>query len=351
MAKFIVGVSAALFGVDSKPCFDERILAEVRDHDEIEMVVMPEGKTYLDAGDASRFDAVYLMLERADAAVIDTPDRKLKLIARHGVGFDTIDVPGMTGLGVMVTNTPDAVRRPVATMALTLMLAISHRLIEKHHLTRAGRWAENADFMGTGLIGRKLGVLGAGSIGSEILRLVAPFDMQLMACDPHVDTAHLAALNTKKVEARELFSEADFVIIATLLSAETLHFVDAQKLGWMKPDAALINVARGPVIHEPDLIAALQQSRIKAAALDVFETEPVEPDNPLLTMENVITTSHSLCWTDECFDNIARDGLGSILSFVAGQTPHYVVNKDVLDLSGAASFLTPALYEERDSEH
>ena len=330
MAKFTVGISAALFGADNKPCFDERMLAEVREHDEIEMVVLPQEKTYLDAGDAARFDAVYLMLERADAHTIDTPDRKLKLIARHGVGFDTIDIPGMTGLGVMVTNTPVAVRRPVATMALTLMLAASHRLLEKHNLTRAGRWAENADFMGTGLTGRVLGVLGAGSIGSEILRLVAPFDMQLIACDPHVDKAHLAALNTKKVDAKELFSEADFVIIATALGEATWHFVDAQKLGWMKPDAMLINVARGPVINEPDLIVALQQKQIKAAALDVFETEPVDADNPLLKMDNVITTSHSLCWTDECFDNIARDGLGSILSFVAGQTPHYVVNKDVL---------------------
>ncbi len=331
MVKFTVGISAALFGVDGKPCFDEQILAEVRDHNEIEMVIMPEDKTHLDAGDAARFDAVYLMLERADSAAIDTPERKLKLIARHGVGFDTIDIPGMTRLGVMVTNTPVAVRRPVATMALTLMLSVSHRLIEKHHLTRAGRWAENADFMGTGLTGRKLGVLGAGSIGSEILRLVAPFDMQLMACDPNVDTAHLAALNTKKVEAREMFSEADFLIIAAALSEETRHFVDARKLGWMKPDATLINIARGPVINELDLIAALQHNKIKAAALDVFETEPVEVDNPLLKMENVITTSHSLCWTDECFDNIARDGLGSILSFVAGQNPYYIVNEDVLN--------------------
>ena len=104
----------------------------MRDHDEIEMVVMPQEKTHLDADDAARFDAVYLMLERANAHTIDTPDRKLKLIARHGVGFDTIDIPGMTGLGVMVTNTPVAVRRPVATMALTLMLAASRRLLEKH---------------------------------------------------------------------------------------------------------------------------------------------------------------------------------------------------------------------------
>ena len=97
----------------------------------------------------------------------------------------------------------------------------------------------------------------------------------------------------------------------------------------MKPDASVINDARGPVIKESDLIAALRAGRLRAAALDVFETEPVERDNPLLAMDNVITTAHSLCWTDECFDNIARDGLGSILSFVAGERPRYVVNTDV----------------------
>ena len=119
MTKFTVGVSAALFGVDGKPCFDERILAEVLDHDEIEMVIMPEGKTYLDADDAARFDAVYLMLERADATTIESSDRKLRLIARHGVGFDTIDIPGMTGLGVMVTNTPSALSTTRSSLSIS----------------------------------------------------------------------------------------------------------------------------------------------------------------------------------------------------------------------------------------
>ena len=330
MSKFKVGVSADLFGKDGMPCFDPSILSAVSTHADIEMTIMEQGKTHLTAKDAETFDAVYLMLERAEGKRIDCPDRRLKLIARHGVGFDTIDLSEMTRLGIIVTNTPVAVRRPVATMAITMLLSLSHRLIEKHNLTRAGRWAENADFMGTGLSGKVLGVLGAGSIGAEILKLVAPFDMKLIACDPNVDEASLAALNTKKVDAEELFSSSDFVIIATALSKETYHYVDAQKLALMKTDASLINVARGPVIHEPDLIDALQRGRLKAAALDVFETEPVEPDNPLLRMDNVITTSHSLCWTDECFDNIARDGLGSVLSFVEGNIPRYVVNKEVL---------------------
>ena len=154
-------------------------MAQLSDHPDIEMVIMEADKTHILAEDAERFDAVYLMLERVTADAIDTPACKLKLIARHGVGFDTVDIPGVSKLGIIVTNTPAAVRRPVASMAMTMLLSLSHRLIEKHNLTRVGRWADSPDFMGMGLTAKVLGVLGAGSIGSEILRLAAPFDMQL----------------------------------------------------------------------------------------------------------------------------------------------------------------------------
>ena len=191
-----IGISAALFGKEGTPCFDKALLAQLSDHPDIEMVIMEADKIHILAEDAERFDAVYLMLERVTGDAIDTP-RKLKLIARHGVGFDTVDIPGVSRLGIIVTNTPAAVRRPVASMAMTMLLSLSHRLIEKHNLTRAGRWADSPDFMGMGLTAKVLGVLGAGSIGSEILRLAAPFDMQLMACDPHVGEGQLAALNTE----------------------------------------------------------------------------------------------------------------------------------------------------------
>ena len=334
MSRFQVGLSAGLFGADGSPCFDPDILEQLYRHEGIDTTIMEADKTRITAEDAARFDAIYLMLEKVDASILAPQDGayegRLRLTARHGVGFDSVDVAGLTKLGIMVTNTPDAVRRPVATMAITMMLAVNHRLIEKHNLTRAGRWAENADFMGTGLTGKVLGVLGAGSIGMEILRMAAPFDFHLAACDPLRTTEELAALGAEKMEIDALFAKSDIVIVATALNDQTYHLVDGQKLALMKRDAALINVARGPVINEPDLIAALQNGQIRAAGLDVFEQEPVQTDNPLLFMDNVITTSHSLCWTDECFDNIARDGLGSILSFAAHQPPRYIVNRDVL---------------------
>jgi phosphoglycerate dehydrogenase-like enzyme len=335
MSRFHVGLSAALFGADGTPCFDPNILNRLFEREDIQTSIMPADKTEITAEDAADFDAVYLMLERISAGKISAHAadnaRRLRLVARHGVGFDSVDVAGLCDMGIMVTNTPDAVRRPVATMALTMMLAVQHRLIEKHNLTRAGRWAENADFMGTGLTGKVLGVLGAGSIGSEILRMAAPFDLQLKACDPHKTEEEIRLLNAEKLGLDALCKQADILIIATALTAETTHIIDAAKLSLMKKSAILINVARGPVIHEPDLIAALQAGAIRAAGLDVFEQEPVDVNNPLLKMDNVITTSHSLCWTDECFDNIARDGIGSILSFADRHLPTYIVERAVLE--------------------
>lgn len=330
MNQFQIAISADLITKEGNPCFDEALLKELTDRPDFSVTILPEGKTDITKQDACTYDAIYLMLEKLSAESVTTPDLRLKLAARHGVGFDTVDVPVMTSHGIMVTNTPNAVRRPVATMAVTLLLALSHKLIKKHQNTRAGLWAQNADHMGVGLTGKTLGVLGAGSIGSEILRIMSPFDMKLIACDPHVSDDYLKSLGATKVESDVFFAKADFVIVATSLSTETHHLVNADRLKLMQPHASLINVARGSVIKESDLIDALQSGHISAAALDVFEQEPVLLDNPLLSMDNVITTSHSLCWTDECFDNIARDGLGSIISFADKKTPKFVVDMEVV---------------------
>ena len=125
--------------------------------------------------------------------------------------------------------------------------------------------------------------------------------------------------------------ESDFVVTIPLLNDETRHLIGAPQFALMKPTAYFINVSRGPVVDEPALIAALQAGRIAGAALDVFEQEPVDPANPLLAMDNVIVTPHSLCWTDECFHNMASTGLASIVDALRGRVPEFVVNRDVLE--------------------
>jgi phosphoglycerate dehydrogenase-like enzyme len=201
----------------------------------------------------------------------------------------------------------------------------------KDRLTRSGRWDERMDNMGMGLTGRTLGVVGAGRIGKELLRMARVFDLKLLAADPYVNAVELGYVGARKVDLDTLLRESDFVVSIPLLNEETRHLIGAAQFALMKPTAYFINVSRGPVVDEPALIAALQAGRIAGAALDVFEQEPVDPANPLLKMDNVIVTPHSLCWTDECFHNMASTGLASIVDALSRRVPEFVVNRDVLE--------------------
>jgi len=218
-----------------------------------------------------------------------------------------------------------AVRRPVAVASLTLIFALAGRLFAKDRLTRAGRWHERTGHMGLGLTTRTLGVIGAGSIGRELLTLAKPFGWRMLAADPYADPAAIRALGAEPVPLDEMLPQADFVVATCLLNAETRHLMNARRFSLMKREAFFINMARGPVADEAALIEALREGTIAGAGLDVFEQEPVATDNPLLTMEQVILTPHALCWTDECFDAIAREGLGCIVDFAQGRTPRSVV--------------------------
>ncbi len=330
MTIFKIGLSPALLDGSGEPTFDRQYLDPLYNNDEMEVVFLPKDCAEIPDEAANLYDVLYLGAEPVRRSTAEVPDKRLKLVARHGVGFDSIDIDAMTENGVLVTNTPNAVRRPVATMAVTLILSLAQKLMIKHQITRDNRWHERTNHMGQGLTGKTLGIIGAGSIGCEILRMIAPFEMNCLAADPYASAETVAAAGGKLVPLDEMLARSDFVVVAALLTPETQHIVNAETLALMKKSAYLINVARGPLVKETDLIAALHADSIAGAALDVFEQEPVAPDNPLLQMENVIVTPHSLCWTDECFNMIARDGLTSIVDFHARRPPAFIVNPDVL---------------------
>jgi len=325
-----VGITRDILDSRGEPAFGRRALA-LLDAPGIEWEYLPTVVPAVDADHAARYDALYVNTARVPAGAVGRADCRLKVVARHGVGYDSVDVPAMTAAGVVVTNTPSAMPRPVATIALTFVLALAGRLMTKDRLTRTGRWHERMDNMGLGLTGRTLGVVGAGRIGKELLRMAATLDLKLVATDPNVDAVTLGYLRTEKVDLPTLLGAADFVVVCCLLDAGTHHLIGAPQFAQMRPDAYFVNVARGPVVDEPALVAALQQRRIAGAALDVFEQEPVDPANPLLTMDNVIVTPHSLCWTDECFHNMASTGLKSIVDALSGRVPEFVVNREVLE--------------------
>jgi D-3-phosphoglycerate dehydrogenase len=172
---------------------------------------------------------------------------------------------------------------------------------------------------------RTLGVVGAGGIGRELLALARPFGWKMLVADPYVDAAAVAALGAERVTLEQLLQNSDFVVATVLLNEHTHHLMNAQRFAQMKRSAYFINLSRGPIADEAALIDALRNRTIAGAGIDVFEQEPVAPDNPLLGMDNVLVTPHALCWTDECFDAIAREGLSSIVDFANGRTPKSVI--------------------------
>ncbi len=323
---FKVGLTRELLDAQGEPSFGRRALEVLQENPAIDWEFMPETLAEITSEVAARYDGIYVNAPRVTRQSVARADCRVKIFARHGVGYDSVDVPAMTERGILVTNTPIAVRRPVAVAALTMLFALTGRLFAKDRLTRAGRWAERTSHMGVGLVGRTLGLVGAGGIGQELLRVAQPFGMRLRVADPYVDDAALAPLGAKRVELDRLVGEADFVVVTCLLNEETHHLIGAAQFARMKPTAFFINMARGPVVDEPALIETLKARRIAGAGIDVFEQEPVDPANPLLGLDNVIVTPHALCWTDECFHDIAATGLKSIVDVSLGRRPAHLVD-------------------------
>jgi phosphoglycerate dehydrogenase-like enzyme len=261
---------------------------------------------------------------------------RLAVVARFGVGYDTVDVEACTKAGIALVITPDGVRRPVAVSIITLMLALTGKLMTKDRLTReaAAGFAMRSDHMGVGLIGRTLGSVGIGNIGAEMFRMAKPFDMKFIAHDPFADKAVAAELGIELVALDDVFRRADIVSVSCPLSEQTRHLVNAERLAMMKPTAYLINTARGPIVDQTALTKVLQERRIAGAGLDVLEKEPPDADDPILTLDNVILSPHALCWTDQCFAGIGAADVKAVLEVRRGHTPRGVVNREVLDTAG-----------------
>lgn len=276
------------------------------------------------------FDALIVLKPRVTAATLAGADR-LSAIARFGVGYDSVDTAACTTHGVLLTITPDGVRRPVAVSVLTLLLALTSNLIQKDRLTREGRWYDRLDYMGVGLTGRVFGLIGLGNIGREVLRLAAPFAMRYLVHDPYITTEQAREIDAELVDLDTLLRESDFVSVNCPLTPETHHLLNAERLALLKPTAMLINTARGPIIDEAALTEVLRERRIAGAGLDVFEQEPIDPHNPLLTLDNAIVTPHALCWTDEMAAGNGHSALSSVLDVAAGRVPRHVVNRAVLE--------------------
>jgi len=327
--KFRVGITRDNLRSDGTPIFDQAALKHL-DDPRIEWEFLPRFEAELSAETAARYDAVAVMLGQVTRRTVSGADRRLKLIARFGVGYDMVDVPALTDNGVLLTITPDGVRRPVASSALTFILMLAHRVPLKERLVRERRWAERVNHVGTGLSGRVLGSIGVGNIGSELFRLAMPFAMKHLAFDPYVTRESVAPLGVTLVDLQTLLRESDFVCVNCPLNGETRRMIGASQFPLMKPTAFFVNTARGPIVDEGALYEALAKKTIAGAAIDVFEQEPTADDNPLLELDNLIVTPHHICLTDECINGVAASVFGACRDLAHGRVPRNVVNQQVL---------------------
>ena len=322
---FRVGTTRDLLTASGDPAFNAAAFDELNGNPEIEWEWIPEELTEITPDIAARYDGLHVNLPRVTAASVGRDDCRVKIIARNGVGFDTVDVAACNAKGITVTNTPHAIRRPVAVAALTMIFALSGKLFIKDRLVREDRWNERVEHMGIGLTSRTLGIVGAGGIGQELMPLARPFFNRVLAADPFVASDVIAGLGAEHVPFEALLEQSDFVVVSCPLDDSTHHLMNSAAFARMKPSACFINVARGPIHDEVALIEALREGRIAAAGLDVTEQEPIAADSPLLGMDNTIITPHALCWTDECFEDIARTALRSIVDVSLGKAPAHPV--------------------------
>mgnify|MGYP001159617385 FL=1 len=262
-----------------------------------------------------------------DRHIIDSSP-ELKVISNLGVGCDNIDVSYAQSKGITVTNTPDVLSESTAEMAMGLLLATSRRIIEGDHMVKAGGFSGwKVDLLlGSELNGKTLGILGCGSIGQAIARIAGGFEMQVLYCNrsrlpDEVETRlHLSA-----VDFDGLLEKSDFLVITTPLNKESYHLFDLKAFERMKTSAILVNIGRGPVIKEVDLIAALETNLIAAVALDVFEMPPNVAEQ-LKTRANVTLTPHLGSATTEARSRMSDLVINAILDVHEGRVPDYVVS-------------------------
>jgi len=258
----------------------------------------------------------------------------LKGIVTYGSGYNHIDVPAATERGIAVCNNAGANAEAVAEHAFSLMLNLTRRTYRGDAMVRSGSWrpgcALPAWLSGSELWEKTLGIVGLGNIGRHVARIGRGFDMQVLACDPYVSAEVARSVGAALVALDTVFREADILTVHVPLTVETEGLVNMEGLSFMKPTAYLINTSRGPVVDEDALIGALRDGWIAGAGLDVYALEPLPPEHPLLTLDNVILTPHFAGRTVEAKDRQSAGVVGQVLQILTGETPDRLINQAML---------------------
>ena len=277
-------------------------------------------------------------IPEADALLVRMPvsakavraGKRLRVVARHGVGLDYIPVDVCTELGIPVTFTPDANTESVAEHVIGSMIALAHRIGPADRAVRQGNWSWRDRSVGLDLFGRTLGVIGFGRIGSRVAEVATEaFRMKVLVHDPYLSPDFAGPRGITRVSLDELLSKSDFVTIHVPLTPDTKHMLNSARIGSMRRGSFLINAARGGLVDTEALANALISYQLAGAALDVLEDEPPKQDNPLLCLENVLITPHSAALTEEAMSRMGMTAAEDIVRVLRGERAKNVANRSI----------------------
>jgi len=259
--------------------------------------------------------------------------KNLKIIARHGLGYETIDVEAASERNIVVTRATAQGPYPVAEFTIGLLLALSKKYIPAHASVKSRKW-EPLKFMGIEVQNKTLGIIGLGAIGSTVARIAGlGFQMKVIAYDPYVSEEKARDVGAKLVDLRSLLMESDYISVHAAVTKESKGILGEKEFDLMKEGVFVINCARGEILDEKALYEALRSGKVAGAALDVLAEEPPPKDNPILGLENVILTPHAAGVTDESLERMAISIAENIVNIARGRLPNLetVVNKAVLN--------------------
>ena len=319
------------FQKDGKFVFPDFDLEQLKTTSDIELNFFKEHKPEIDPEQLKDYQGVIVMSPKVTKFSLSESHNFLA-ICRFGVGYDGVDVNACTESDVVLCITAGAVNRPVAEATVGWMIALGHRMINKDQLVRKGLWYQSSKYMGCELRDKILGVVGLGGIGLSVIELLKGFGMKkTLIYDPFIDENKARELNVKKVELDELMKESDFITVHCPLNEHTIDIISYRELDLMKSSSFIINTARGGIINEDALYAALSKNHIAGAALDCFNNEPIIKPHRFGELENVMLAPHSIAWTQELFRDMGKICSKNLIDISNGIRPNGVVNPEVFD--------------------
>jgi len=283
-----------------------------------------------------QYEALAVRSETKVTAEVIEAAKNLKIIGRAGVGVDNIDVPVATQKGIVVVNSPEGNTLAAAELTIALLLSLSRNIPQANASLKGGQWNRKA-FMGVEVYNKVLGIIGLGKIGREVAKRAKAFDMQVIANDPFLSAESARRLGVELVELKELLRRSDYITVHVPKTKDTTKLIGAKEFAMMKEGVRIINVARGGIIDEAALVEAIKSGKVAGAAIDVYEQEPTPPDNPLLSLPNVVTTPHLGASTEEAQSKVAVDIAEQIVDYLQGRPARSAVNLPSVPLETLAA--------------